>query len=78
MHPTIENKYLIDLKKLIKMVIIIIQIISLQHLGFEGTNQIKAIETITKRKPKATAYRWQLLKRIFEILFWFITKSMGI
>ena len=27
-----------------------------KHLGYEYSNQVKAIETITKRRPKATAY----------------------
>ena len=27
-----------------------------KHLGYENANQVKAIETITKRRPKATAY----------------------
>ena len=27
-----------------------------KHLGYEYADQVKAIETITKRRPKATAY----------------------
>ena len=55
--PSIENKYLIESEKAYKNGDYYkSDYFIAKHLGFEGANQIKAIETITKRKPKATAY----------------------
>ena len=55
--PSNDNEYLIDSEKAYKEGDYYkSDYLIAKHLGYEYANQVKAIETITKRRPKATAY----------------------